>query len=386
MIELLWNCCAYVAVAVIATLIIFGIGWFVPTARMPRVGLLRLRPVLWSGYDVFLAFCIYAAVPALLIGTMMVLGPAVPFVGAAPDPERDPQAWAIYSLRCLLISTPLFSTAVLATWFTVLFVRNRVRPQHYGLSWGNWPANVALGLTVFIWLTPVVLGLFAAVSLVLWERPQPFTPQNTVDLAWWEWGLVAFQACVAAPMLEEILFRGLLQNWLRQASLAGHLAIVLATLVRAAIGVQYHDAKAGLDVIDAGPLVFALLLAAGYLFSLYSLKRKFNLTEEEVRAWQPIAHELAPEDDFFETLADVRRQDEQRQQAWRQMTSAFSVYGSAMLFAMLHVDAWPAPIALFVMGLGLGILARSTQSLIGPIVFHAAFNLVAFITLYGTTL
>ena len=68
------------------------------------------------------------------------------------------------------------------------------------------------------------------------------------------------------------------------------------------------------------------------------------------------------------------------------MTSALSVYGSAMLWAMAHSSAWPAPVALFIMGLGLGVLARATNSLIGPIVFHSAFNLVSFITLYGISL
>jgi membrane protease YdiL (CAAX protease family) len=229
----------------------------------------------------------------------------------------------------------------------------------FGLTWRHWPANIAGGVAAFIWLTPIVLGIHAIFSSVLWDRPHALTALRTADLADWEWGLVAFQACLAVPVIEEILFRGLLQYWLRQASLLGHLALVLATLIRAAYSVGYHDSTAGADVIDGGPLVFAVLLVGGYVYSFYRIKKIFALCADEA--------------------------DDERQQAWREMTSQLSVYGSAMLFAIFHVNAWPAPIALFVMGLGLGWLAKRTQSLIGPIVFHAAFNLVAFIALYGTT-
>ena len=86
-----------------------------------------------------------------------------------------------------------------------------------------------------------------------------------------------------------------------------------------------------------------------------------------------LSHHVAP-------LRDKKRLDE-----WREANARLAVYGSALLFALFHAEAWPAPIALFVMGLGLGEMARRTQSLIGPITFHAVFNLVSLIALYGST-
>ncbi len=47
---------------------------------------------------------------------------------------------------------------------------------------------------------------------------------------------------------------------------------------------------------------------------------------------------------------------------------------SAALFAGLHVDQWPAPIALFVLGLVLGYLFQKTGSLIPCIVLHMGLN------------
>lgn len=47
---------------------------------------------------------------------------------------------------------------------------------------------------------------------------------------------------------------------------------------------------------------------------------------------------------------------------------------SSFLFAIAHFDAWPAPIALFVLAGFLGYLAYRTTSLVAPIVLHATFN------------
>ena len=58
-----------------------------------------------------------------------------------------------------------------------------------------------------------------------------------------------------------------------------------------------------------------------------------------------------------------------------------AIVGSSLLFAALHVDAWPAPIPLFVLALFLGYLAHRTASLVGPIVLHGIFNGVSMLVL-----
>jgi membrane protease YdiL (CAAX protease family) len=47
---------------------------------------------------------------------------------------------------------------------------------------------------------------------------------------------------------------------------------------------------------------------------------------------------------------------------------------NAAIFAIAHFDAWPAPIALFVLALFLAYLAQRTNSLVASIVLHATFN------------
>jgi membrane protease YdiL (CAAX protease family) len=51
-----------------------------------------------------------------------------------------------------------------------------------------------------------------------------------------------------------------------------------------------------------------------------------------------------------------------------------AIWISAGIFAIAHMDAWPAPIALFILALFLGYLAHWTTSLVASIVLHATFN------------
>jgi membrane protease YdiL (CAAX protease family) len=54
---------------------------------------------------------------------------------------------------------------------------------------------------------------------------------------------------------------------------------------------------------------------------------------------------------------------------------------ASLLFAGLHAPQWPAPIPLFLMSLVLGELYRRTGSLVAPIALHMAFNALAIIVL-----
>jgi hypothetical protein len=65
----------------------------------------------------------------------------------------------------------------------------------------------------------------------------------------------------------------------------------------------------------------------------------------------------------------------------RGVRAGAAVYATALFFAAIHAGAWPHPVPLFVLGLGLGWLAQRTRSLVGPVVMHALFNGVACVWL-----
>ena len=54
---------------------------------------------------------------------------------------------------------------------------------------------------------------------------------------------------------------------------------------------------------------------------------------------------------------------------------------TALLFACVH-GAWPSPVPLFFLALGLGLLAEKTDSLVGPMTAHCLFNGVACVQMF----
>ena len=392
--DLMWNGIAYAVMAGASLVTLVGLYLVVPALRRRLLPLSRLRPGAWNGRDVVSAFVIFFCVPLLIVLLLFPMGFFVPLIGPAPglDPPDTP-ALNLYLERASVISGPLILTAVLACLFAVLYIRSGTRPHHYGLSWSRWPANVALGLLAFVLATPLVLGIYALATSVYDSNLHKLTILGQHHPEWWEWALIGFQAVVAAPLLEEILVRGILQGWLRRATLSGHLGILSFTILLpgwAFASYLAEERQAGFEYGKLTPILFALLLATIYGWWMYRLTRRFALNELEIQLWQPLAGEPtldpASEEERTKRHRQTREWDEQRRQQWADANATLAIFGSAMLFGLMHYVNWPAPIPLFGMGLVLGWLASRTQSLIGPITFHALFNLLNFIFLYGSVL
>ena len=146
--------------------------------------------------------------------------------------------------------------------------------------------------------------------------------------------LFALQAAVAAPVVEELLFRGVLLGWLFGGRPAFGPAARAAADRRPwwplGIGLLFVAATAR---GEGGPVLFAAGLLGGWVILRIVLRRK-------------------------------RR-------------AAGAVYASAALFAEVHSAVWPSPVPLFVLGLGLGWLAVRTRGVLAPAVVHGLFNLVS---------
>jgi membrane protease YdiL (CAAX protease family) len=159
-------------------------------------------------------------------------------------------------------------------------------------------------------------------------------------------------AAIAAPLVEELLFRGVLQPWFLVRRWGGHLAVGLA-------------------------YVMAVLLRANQLREAVDRLWQDRTSE----AWLALGYQLTPM--YFVVLAAVGylyvwlrfRNDSSPSRAWP------AIYGTALLFAMMHSGAWPQPVGLFVLAIGLGLAAYRTQSLVPSMVMHGLFNSVAFVLL-----
>ncbi len=393
--ELKWNAIAYAAVACAALMALVGMRLLAPALHKRWLPLPRLRPVTWTGHEVFLAFCIFFGFQITIVEVLFQMGFFPPLIGPAPDADAPRLDQALYLLRCRWIGSPMTLTVTLGILFAMLFARTGTRPHHYGLSWSRWPANVGLGIVAFVVGRPLIFGIFALSLLVFTHTPDPFEALVKIELPPWEWSLIAFQTTVAAPLLEEIVCRGILQGWLRRASLAGHIMLLSMTLVLTVYAhgdeLVRYDGETEQYTYEIAATAFSVALVAGYGYALNRLARGFGLREAEVQQWLPLPSSppvglaiATTEDDRRELNRQTRERDEQRSRQWADANAWLAIFGSAMLFAIIH--PWPHALAMLPMGLLLGWLYQRTQSLVAPITFHMLFNLTTFIALYGSVL
>jgi membrane protease YdiL (CAAX protease family) len=359
--ELLLNLEVYLALALAAAVGVvvlgrFAVRWF----PLPR-----LRRGRWSGGELLLCFLLLYIVPSILVYVLDESRFFFWIFGEHVKPARQ-----------LLLLEPLLLVLLFAFYITlVLYPISGTRPAHVGLATARWQANVRLGLATFSLVTPVVLGLYFVVHAMTPSTPHPLEELIREPHFGFEWGLIAFRTVIAAPLFEEWLFRGLLQGWLRRASLWGHLVIAVLGLT-AGILQSLPQAKPPDDRIVWEALVFAWLLVSVYITGV-------------LRIWWPVLQSgiqhfvETPVETGSPTPAPVEGQTPvllpqgPRWEAFKVANARWAIVGSAMIFALLHVH-WPDPVPLFLLGLVLGWLAYRTQSLIPGIVLHTMFNAVAF--------
>jgi len=200
-------------------------------------------------------------------------------------------------------------------------------------------------------VTPFVFGIKYLASLAYFvlmgskPAPHPLEQMALESPTLLDGILIGLTALVVAPVWEELMFRGVLQSWLSQRDWGGHLAIGLAALYGLATTLSsFNDPPPIIDlkvlVGKTSPILFLLAMLPGFFYGDRLLKR-----------WIPDRNTFR------------------------------AIYATSLLFGMVHSFYWPAPIALFVLGLGLGFLAYRTQSLFGPILLHSLFNAIACLAL-----
>ncbi len=228
-------------------------------------------------------------------------------------------------------------------------------PSQMGLTRDRIGLNLAVGYLGWLVLTPVVFGVYAAALAMLAPSPEK---HPLMDLGDWagnrEWVVFALQAAILAPIGEELLFRGLLLPWLAdppksdridptlfvQPPQRSHL-VYAAAFLRSSSETLEAVAAGNWDRVFPLPpgLLFVACLLPFYLLVPFFLRRRQS---ESLLSSQPVR----------------------------------AVFATSVLFAAVHA-AWPSPIPLFVLSLGLGWLALRTRSIIPCIVVHMLFNGIA---------
>jgi membrane protease YdiL (CAAX protease family) len=292
----------------------------------------RGRRVTWGAAEIILAFLAMV----LIQSTVLLALDHSPLLRSLYELDVIPAEGPV-SQRAALWAGVLSTPTVLGAVFGILWAVRRTPPRLVGARAWRWPENIALGFLAWIILTPFVFAIHYGVRYLherVFQLPPQLHPLEQIfrgDALPVEWILLVVQAVVLAPLLEELLFRGLLLPWLAKGPARSAFAWLGALILALAAFVGQERAEALSEV--------SFVLGVGLVGAVAT------------------KGETGPE--------------------WRWR----GILGSSLLFAMFHAGAWPSPVPLFFLALGLGWLAQRTGSLVGPIVLHALFNMVSTLML-----
>jgi len=269
----------------------------------------------------------------------MIAGPGAARVEVI-DKEARRQIRARLNLWANVLAFPLQAGTVPVVFYALA----GIPAARIGFTRQRFRWNVLTAVCVWLLVTPLVFG----VNVLVEESLRSIDPDAVQEHALTrliqqgpstlQWTLIVFNAVIIAPVLEETVFRGVLQPWFANIRNGGigamSAALVLAILLR-------------LELID------------------HAWKQN---GEGLLRALMPALFVLA----MMPLLAVV---------SLRSPGTPPAIFATSVLFAAMHSSVWPTPVALLVLGLALGTLAARTKSLVGPIVVHALFNAVTCVGL-----
>lgn len=211
------------------------------------------------------------------------------------------------------------------------------RPLNAGEFATALPNRVVSGVAAGIVIVPVCFAIHALALWVAFHLDAGFDqhPLTLLRPSGDGYGGLVFGLSVilVVPILEELLFRGLVLGW---AEAEWHRPWVVMVFAAA------FALKNSRFQPVFGPMVFLALLGVG----LYLMQR--------------FAFRLSP---HFPTR------------------TAAAVWSSSTLFAVAHSSVWPSPIPLFAFALGLGYLTARTRDITAAVVLHGMFNAVSFVYL-----
>ncbi|QEH34354.1 CAAX amino terminal protease self- immunity [Aquisphaera giovannonii] len=248
---------------------------------------------------------------------------------------------AVISILMVLLVPPLLRLTSGATW------------SDLGLVLEDPARQAGTGVVAALLATPVVLAI-QALAVHIWLNHKH--PVEEVLMA----GLTPASAAVAvlstmalAPLVEELLFRGVLQRWLiGVASVEGPVPEDEATIHPQVdrTGPPCPDPSAAdrQGGPEAGPV------ARG----------------DEGPCPPPAL-----------TIASPARPTPSASGSWQHV--GLGIVLTSIAFASLHLPQWPAPIAIFVLSMALGVVYQRTGSLLTVVAMHGTFNgFSTFVMLY----
>lgn len=235
-----------------------------------------------------------------------------------------------------------------------LFLRpDAGRLYQLGLAGTHAARSVVLAFLTWLWLS-VSVFIFYALVVSIYIAMYSVRPDSHLftELATGPWAdrvAMFLAAVVAAPIVEELYFRGILQRWAGRSRRACTIVVAAAPFFALRLDRFWLAAKTRTSS-EIAPLLLEGVVPALFILTVLFLK--------------PVFRKL-----FRNRIAEPHAQ---------------AIFATSLLFAAVHSPVWPSPIALFPLSLGLGWLAYRTQSVFASATCHGLFNMISAIALLLT--
>lgn len=334
--------------ALSVTYAIFGalslsVWWFVYRQSKHGLPLIEAEPrrdIPWRGTHVSVAFVIW-----LMLQLAGELAIRWKYSIAADEPLP------LDNLEVKILGVAAFSFASVGSVIligTYLRIDLKASLRDMGCSSSNIGRDVMTGIVAFLAIVPVVLTinflLMAAYRLVTGEDPaaHPIARDSQLNpspqLLIWN----AFSAVLVAPVVEEFIFRGVLQGWLEK----------LAHATRAIEAKREHQN-----------------------FTATSESDSTNTLEQRTSLAAVPADEQAP------ATTTGSKPDE----SIPEPPMIAPIIVSSLFFSFFHWGHGVAPVSLFFLSLVLGYLYQRTHRLLPSLVVHMGLNGLSMATLWYVT-
>ena len=202
-----------------------------------------------------------------------------------------------------------------------------------GLHRQEWPRQMGIGVRAAMLMTPPVCAI-QFLTVQIWHSQahpveQMVLEKLTVGVAI----LAVLSTMVLAPLIEELLFRGIFQRWLGR-------------------------------LVEGRPLPTTTIPEKGRFGPLEPENESFFLNSKAAPT------ESTPIDPGSEILASGHQPAEQPSSR----SSSLPILLTSFFFAAMHLPQWPAPIAILLLSMALGTVYQRTGSLLAAVTMHATFN------------
>ncbi len=306
----------------------------------------RTRAVPWGGAElcgIFLLIVLQVWAALLSDGLRLVANALDndSFVGDTPQSR----------LRCQLWGGILALPLQLGSILLVVHLVSGTRLYQLGLHTSRWGRNVLVGFLAWATFTPFILTLYETTVWLVNRLGLPEAENHPLTRFHQEGGnpldglAIVLTAVIAAPLSEELVFRGLLLPWTARRSWRGWLVLGLAVAVTGLLRWGHYQTA----LAERG--IHGLLVEMIPLFAMGTVASGVGLVR---LVWR----------------RDVAQAD-----------PMLAIAATALLFAAMH-SSWPSPVPLFLLGLVLGYVSYRTASLVPSIVLHALFNAVSCVMLF----